>query len=105
MRNVPRNKVRDLSPFRWSGAGLSEVGIDSATSAIRVRVNPEFYRPLDNENLLGSAAKARKILGWEPKCSFESLVEEMVLSDIKAAKSGRIFANTHLDWLIGESYQ
>lgn len=74
------------------------------SSKIRVRVNPEFYRPLDNDNLLGLAAKAKSVLGWEPAYSFESLVEEMVLSDIEAVKTGRIFSNTYLDWLVDESH-
>ena len=33
---------------------------------------------------MGSASKAKKILGWEPKISFESLVKEMVEEDLKS---------------------
>ncbi|KAK1149556.1 hypothetical protein N8T08_005105 [Aspergillus melleus] len=89
----------------WSGTGLDEVGTDSATSTVRVRVNPEYYRTLENETLLGSAAKAQRVLGWQPKYTFDALVEEMVLSDIRAVKAGRIFAHTYLDldWLMDES--
>lgn len=68
-----------------------------------MRVNPKFYRPVENEDLLGSAAKARKALGWEPKYTFEGLVEEMVLSDIELVKNGRIFSSTYLDWLVDET--
>ncbi|KAF9775758.1 hypothetical protein IL306_006113 [Fusarium sp. DS 682] len=85
--------------IEWSGAGLDEVGIDSASGKVRVKVNPAFYRQLDNQNLLGSAAKAQQVLGWKPKYSFEALVEEMVLSDLEAVKTGRIFSNTNLDWI------
>ena len=72
---------------------------------MRVRVNPEYYRTLENETLLGSAAKAERVLGWRPKYTFNALVEEMVLSDIKAVKAGRMFAHTYLDldWLVDES--
>jgi len=66
-------------------------------------VNPKFYRPVENGHLLGSAAKAKKVLGWEPKYTLESLVEEMVLSDIELVKNGRIFSNTYLDWLVDKS--
>ncbi|KFZ01248.1 hypothetical protein V500_00832 [Pseudogymnoascus sp. VKM F-4518 (FW-2643)] len=89
--------------IKWSGTGVAEVGFDSVTSKVRVRVNAEFYRPLENANLLGSAAKARLVLGWEPEYNLESLVEEMVLSDIKAVKTGKIFANSWLDWLADET--
>lgn len=70
-------------------------------------MNPKYYRTLENETLLGSAAKARRVLGWEPKYTFEDLVQEMVLSDIRAVKSGKMFAHTYLDldWLVDESSQ
>ncbi|KAJ5292133.1 hypothetical protein N7478_001384 [Penicillium angulare] len=63
----------------------------------------EYFRTLENENLLGSPHRAKKILGWERTYSFENLVEEMVQSDIKAVKQGKLFANTNLDWLVGEN--
>jgi GDPmannose 4,6-dehydratase len=38
------------------------------------------------ESLLGDASKAREKLGWIPKISFDKLVEEMVLEDLKSAE-------------------
>lgn len=93
-----------LTGFRWSGTGLSEIGTDPASGKIRVRVNPKFYRPVENESLLGFAAKAKRVLGWEPEYTFERLVEEMVLSDIQLVKTGRIFSTTYLDWLSAETH-
>ncbi|KAL7782541.1 GDP-mannose 4,6-dehydratase [Trichoderma afarasin] len=89
--------------IEWSGTGLDEVGVDSVSGKIRVKVHPDFYRPLDNQNLLGSAAKAKRVLGWTPTYTFEALVEEMVLCDIEAVNTGRIFSNSNLDWVVGES--
>jgi GDPmannose 4,6-dehydratase len=83
---------------------VDEVGVDSASNKVRVKVNPDFYRPLDNQNLLGSAAKAKRVLGWTPTYSFEALVEEMVLCDIEAVNTGRIFSNSNLDWVVSESH-
>lgn len=34
-------------PIRWEGAGLEEVGVEISSSAIRVRVNPKFFRPTE----------------------------------------------------------
>ncbi len=82
---------------------MDEVGVDSASGKVRVKVNPEFYRPLDNQNLLGSADKAKKLLGWTPMYSFEALVEEMVLADVEAVNAGRIFSNSNLDWVVGDN--
>jgi len=48
-----------------------------------VRVDPRFYRPAEVESLVGDASKAKRVLNWEPKYSFEELVREMVLSDVE----------------------
>jgi GDPmannose 4,6-dehydratase len=52
-----------------------------------VVVDPRFYRPAEVDLLLGSPAKARRCLGWEPEVSFERLVRMMVDADL-AALSG-----------------
>jgi GDPmannose 4,6-dehydratase len=36
--------------------------------------------------LLGDATKAREKLGWIPKITFNELVAEMVLEDLKSAE-------------------
>jgi GDPmannose 4,6-dehydratase len=43
-----------------------------------VRQNPKYLRPEELPYLKGDASKARTVLGWEPKISFEELIEEMV---------------------------
>ena len=45
-------------------------------------IDPEFYRPAEVDFLAGIAFEARSVLNWEPKISFDSLVEDMVWSDI-----------------------
>ena len=32
---------------RWEGEGLNEVGKDKKTGAVRVKVNPKFFRPTE----------------------------------------------------------
>jgi GDPmannose 4,6-dehydratase len=49
-----------------------------------VRVDEKFYRPAEVDLLIGSAAKAKAALGWEPQYTFEQLVDEMVEADIEA---------------------
>jgi GDPmannose 4,6-dehydratase len=48
-----------------------------------VTVDERFFRPAEVELLVGDASKARRVLGWEPKTSFQSLVREMVLEDVR----------------------
>jgi GDPmannose 4,6-dehydratase len=53
---------------------------------IVVEIDPNYFRPTEVENLLGDSSKARKILKWNPKYSFDMLVDEMVISDFNQAK-------------------
>ena len=63
----------------WEGEGVDEVGIDKLTKKTVIKVNPKYFRPAEVETLLGDATKAKEKLGWEPKISFEQLVEDMCI--------------------------
>lgn len=67
--------------IEWEGKDEEEVGRDKATGQVRVRVDPKYYRPAEVELLLGDPAKAKKMLGWERKVTFDELVKEMVLAE------------------------
>jgi|TARA_B100001059_G_scaffold49901_1_gene42942 GDPmannose 4,6-dehydratase len=80
--------------LKFKGNGLNEVGIIDEVSKksklkkgdIVVEIDPNYFRPTEVENLLGDSSKARKILKWNPKYSFDMLVDEMVISDFNQAK-------------------
>ena len=78
----------------WKGKGVDEKGYDS-DGVIRISVDPEYYRPTEVESLLGDAAKAKNILGWEPKISFQSLVSEMIESDYKLAEHEKLILDSN----------
>ena len=63
----------------WEGEGIDEVGIDKLTKRTVIKVSPKYFRPAEVETLLGDATKAKQKLGWEPKISFEQLVEDMCI--------------------------
>lgn len=48
-----------------------------------VKIDERFVRPAEVDLLIGSPAKAKKKLGWEPKTSFKNLVNMMVDSDLE----------------------
>ena len=74
--------------IEWAGEGVDEKGRDRKTGEIIVEIDPKFYRPSEVDLLLGKPDKARRVLGWAPKVSFEQLVEMMTESDIKLVKAG-----------------
>ena len=51
-----------------------------------VVVDPEFYRPAEVDLLVSDPTKARRELGWEPKVSFEELIQMMVEADMARLK-------------------
>jgi GDPmannose 4,6-dehydratase len=63
----------------WRYGGVDEVGVDKTTGRVVIKVDPKYFRPAEVETLLGDPTKARKNLGWEPKISFEQLVEDMCI--------------------------
>lgn len=55
-----------------------------------VKIDERFYRPAEVDLLIGSSAKAQKKLGWEPKTSFNALVNMMVDSDLAFVGKSRL---------------
>jgi len=86
--------VRDLINFaakeldmkiNFEGEGENEVGKDENGKVI-IKVNPDFYRPVETNDLQGDITKAKEKIGWEPKTSFEELVAMMVKGDMEEIK-------------------
>ena len=65
--------------IEWQGDGLDEVGIDRFTKKVVVRVSDKYFRPAEVETLWGDPTKAKEVLGWKPKHTFDSLVEDMCI--------------------------
>jgi len=65
--------------IEWKGKYMDEVGIDTNTGKEVIKVDPKYFRPAEVETLLGDASKAKVELGWEPKISFDQLVEDMCI--------------------------
>lgn len=57
-----------------------------------VMVDQRYFRPTEVDVLLGDSAKAKKILGWQPKISFENLIDMMIAADLELAKKEKTLA-------------
>lgn len=74
----------------WQGKGIDEIGIDQATGESMVKIDSRYFRPTEVDLLLGDPSKARRVLGWKHKVTFQELVAEMVASDLEVmAKEAR----------------
>jgi GDPmannose 4,6-dehydratase len=73
----------------WKGKGVDEVGIDTSSGKVVVRIDVRYFRPTEVEMLIGDAKKARERLGWAPTIPFAELVTEMMAADHTAALEER----------------
>ncbi len=66
----------------WKFKGLKEIAIDSITKKTVIKVDKKYFRETEVDNLRGDYTKAKKILKWKPKYSFDNLVEDMIKNEI-----------------------
>lgn len=66
---------------------LLELGIEKgphlAEGTTVLRIDPRYYRPTEVELLIGDPTKAQEKLGWKPKHTLTTLIEDMSLSDLR----------------------
>ena len=75
----------------FKGSEEAETAVNVTTGKTVMRVNPKFYRPAEVELLIGNPAKAKAILGWEPKTTLEQLCQMMVEADLRRNAQGFSF--------------
>lgn len=68
--------------IHWEGVNENEIGL-SDYGKVLVRVNKAFFRPLESDNYLADASKARDKLKWKSTTSFKELINLMVKSDLE----------------------
>lgn len=63
---------------------FASVGLDWQQYTVQ---DERFMRPAEVDLLIGDASRAKQLLGWEPKVSFEQLIEMMVAADLDRVKA------------------
>ncbi|MDL2265570.1 GDP-mannose 4,6-dehydratase [Parabacteroides sp. OttesenSCG-928-G07] len=90
--------------IRFKGEGVDEIGmlnninkkifsekvgekhyslLEKRIGEVIVGVDPQYFRPTEVDLLIGDSTKARERTGWEPKYNLETLIEDMMKSDVK----------------------
>jgi GDPmannose 4,6-dehydratase len=64
------HSVRDLCDYTFTKLGLDYIHY--------IKLNEKHLRPEELNNLKGDSTKLRKDLEWEPKYSFETMIDEMI---------------------------
>lgn len=66
---------------------LQELGIANGphlqTGTVVLKIDPRYYRPTEVELLIGDPTKSQTQLGWKPKHTLDSLIEDMAGSDLR----------------------
>ncbi len=69
------HRVQDIVELAFQAAGLDWRQY--------VRQEKQFFRPADPRQVVGNAAKAGQVLGWQPEITFEQTITEMVRAELK----------------------
>jgi len=93
--------------LEFSGKGLDEIATVVAINGdmapamkvgdVVVRIDPRYFRPAEVDSLLGSSAKAKQKLGWEPEITAREMCAEMVAEDHRAARRHSLLKAHGLD--------
>jgi len=81
--------------IEFRGTGIEEKGVvtkvSNAETKLKVgdtvmEIDPKYFRPTEVELLIGDPTKAKKELNWELKHDLDSLIDDMVMSDLQLFK-------------------
>jgi len=76
--------------LEWRGEGIEEKGYCRTSGALRVAVDPRYFRPTEVELLIGDPTKAHEKLGWSHETSVRELAREMVEADLAELRAGGV---------------
>ena len=71
---------KEYSVEQFAQKAFSHVGLNYKD---HIEIDAQLKRPAEVDSLLADFSRAKKLLKWEPKVSFDNLVKDMVESDIK----------------------
>ena len=64
----------------WKGEGLDEHVVYK--DKVILKIDSKYFRPSEVDSLIGDSTKAREALKWEPKYTFEDIIDEMIQHEL-----------------------
>ena len=86
----------------FKGKGINERGLVESCQNPKyqldigrevVVVDPNYFRPTEVDLLIGDPSKAKRELGWAPKYTLETIIKEMMESDLKLMKQDQYLSD------------
>ena len=74
---------------QYLGPIKSRLNSKNQPDKVVAAVDPSYFRPTEVDLLIGDATKARNRLGWKPEYNLQSLIADMIESDIHLMKKDR----------------
>ena len=75
-----QHSIRELLDVAFNHVGIPDW-------AHLVKSDPRFKRPAELHSLCGDSSRARNLIGWQPKVTFEQMIKDMVDADLERLKS------------------
>ena len=72
----------DFKPI-FSGNNAEEICTDATTNKVIMKIDKNYYRPLEVDYLRGDYSKINSVLGWKPETSIDEMIETMISFDLE----------------------
>ncbi|KGN93878.1 GDP-mannose 4,6-dehydratase [Porphyromonas crevioricanis] len=73
----------DEEVFKQRVGDIYLPGVRNLLGQTLLSVDPNYFRPTEVQALIGDAARARKILDWEPEYTLQDIIRDMMDYDIR----------------------
>ncbi|MGN6617832.1 MAG: GDP-mannose 4,6-dehydratase [Ilyomonas sp.] len=107
VRDVVKMTFKEVGvTVEFAGEGLNEKGYVTEVLNIDfpfevgkqvVAIDPSYLRPTEVDFLIGDPSKAKRKLGWEPKYDLQTMIKEMIQTDLKEFEEK---GNMQLEYLV-----
>ena len=67
----------------WEGSGMEEMARNAETGNLVIQIDPQLYRHVKHDCIVGDPSRVKRELGFVPQHSFTQIIREIVMTDLK----------------------